>query len=297
MRKRTFISVAVSSLTIFFVSSTTALAQIEAPAGDPQMVELARQFDTAEALYNHLKDEADGGQPLAWDNLPDWSGVYTRGAGGIRFDPVSGDDGPTTATLTSEYQEMYDQKLERISQNLEFDPLSRCDPPGHPRWLTEPFLKEFIVTPDQTWLINEMVNDIRRIYTDGRAHTPEADSYPLFNGDSIGFWDGGRLVTHTSQLRSGQYQRMEPEYTEQVETVEVWEKVDDATIEVDVLIYDPPALAEPWYTRQIYVELDNPDDFLRLRYWHCGENQNNEVIETDAGGSDFNDFDFTETDN
>ena len=124
MRKRTFISVVISFLTILFVSSTTVSAQIEVPARDQQMVEFAKRFDSAEALYNHLKDEADGGQPLVWDNLPDWSGVYTRGAGGIRFDPVSGDDGPTTATLTSEYQEKYDQKLERISQNLEFDPLT-----------------------------------------------------------------------------------------------------------------------------------------------------------------------------
>jgi hypothetical protein len=52
--------------------------------------------------------------------------------------------------------------------------------PGYPRWLTEPFLREFVVTPDQTWLINEMVNDIRRIYTDGCDHTPEFRSVSLF---------------------------------------------------------------------------------------------------------------------
>ena len=88
-----------------------------------------------------------------------------------------------------------------------------------------PFLREFAPTPGTTHLVNEMVNDIRRVYTDGRGHVPEADRYPLYDGDSIGFWDSKRLVIHTNQLREGQYQRAQPEYGDQVETVEIWEKV------------------------------------------------------------------------
>ena len=296
MFRRSLVSATISCLILFSVSTTPVRAQPEVLVKDPKLVELGNRFDSAEALYNHLKEEANGGQPLAWDKLPPWSGVYTKAAGGIRFDPVTKDDEPITAKHTPEYQEKYDQKIIRFKQGLEYDPLSRCDPPGYPRWLTEPFLREFVVTPSQTWLINEMVNDIRRVYTDGREHTPEADAYPLFNGDSVGFWDGHRLIIHTSQLRSGQYQRLEGYYSDQVETVEIWEKVDDATIEVDVWMYDPPALTEPWYVRQYYAELENSDHFLRLRYWHCGENQNNDVIEIDGGGSDFNDFDFTHID-
>ena len=33
------------------------------------------------------------------------------------------------------------------------------------------------MTPGQTWLINEMVNDVRRVYNDGREHTPDADAF------------------------------------------------------------------------------------------------------------------------
>ena len=148
------------------------------------------------------------------------------------------------------------------------------------------------MTPDQTYLINEMVNDIRRIYTDGREHIPEADRYPLWNGDSIGFWDGGKLVIHTNSLRSGQYQRTQPEYTRAVETVEIWEKVDDKTLIAHVWVYDPPSLAEPWYSKHTYLKLTNDDKSLRIHYWDCGENQNNTVIQTDDGSSQFRDFDF-----
>jgi hypothetical protein len=141
-----------------------------------------------------------------------------------------------------------------------------------------------------------MVNDIRRVYTDGRDHVPEADRYPLYNGDSIGFWDGDRLIIHTNQLTSGIYQRRNPDYTEQVETVEIWRKANDRLLQVDVWVYDPPALVEPWYTRQSYAKLDDQNKSLRIRYWHCGENQNNAVFQTGEGTTQFNDFTFTEQD-
>jgi hypothetical protein len=153
-----------------------------------------------------------------------------------------------------------------------------------------------VVTPQQTYFMNEMQNEIRRIYTDGRGHPSPDDAYPLWEGDSIGFWDGDKLVIHTSQMRAGQYQRLQPAYTERVETVEVWRKTDPSTMTVDVWSYDPPALVEPWYTKQVYKKLSNADNSLRIRYWDCGENQNNTVTKTAEGSSDFSHFTFTKKD-
>jgi hypothetical protein len=68
-----------------------------------------------------------------------------------------------------------------------------------------------------------MVNDVRRVYTDGRGHTPEDDAYPSWNGDTIGFWDGDVLVAHTTYLMKGQYQRgVQPNYSEKTTVVERW---------------------------------------------------------------------------
>src|SRR5688572_9771005 len=194
------------------LAAGTALLVSTIDAQDPgetreRMAELGRQHKTAADLYEALKADADGGQRLAPARLPDWTGVYTRARGGITYDPDQPQGGPPTAKLTPDFQARLAQRIDMANKGVEWDPISTCAPPGHPRWLTEPFLKEFIVSPDQTWLINEMVNDIRRIYTDGRDHPPAADRYPLYNGDSIGFWDGDRLVIHTNQLRSGIYQR------------------------------------------------------------------------------------------
>jgi hypothetical protein len=258
-----------------------------------QLVELSRQHATASELYDALRTEAKGGTRLTWTALPDWAGVYTRARGGITFDPDQAPGALPTAKLTPEYEARLRKRIDDVRRGIEWDPISSCSPPGHPRWLTEPFLREFIVTPDQTWLINEMVNDIRRIYTDGRGHVPVEDRYPLYNGDSIGFWDGDRLVIHTNQLRAGIYQRGNPDYTEQVETVEMWRKDADGTIGVDVWVYDPPALSEPWYTRQSYAKLSDPDKMMRIRYWNCGENENNSVFQTKEGTTQFNTFTFT----
>ena len=38
------------------------------------------------------------------------------------------------------------------------------------------------------------------------------------------------------------------------------------------------------------------DKSLRIRYWNCGENQNNAVEQTDTGTSDFSNFTFTDKD-
>jgi hypothetical protein len=260
-----------------------------------EKIELGRQHKTAEALYQALRDEAKGGQQLTWSTLPDWSGVYSRPLDkGFAFDTDTPQGALTTARLTPEYQARLEKRVDDLKRGIEWDPISTCAPPGHPRWLTEPFLREFIVTPEQTWLINEMVNDIRRIYTDGRGHVPEEDRYPLPNGDSIGFWDGHKLVIHTNQLQAGIYQRANPDYTDQVETVEIWQKSDDETLSVDVWVYDPPALAEPWYVTHTYGKLSDPDKSLRIRYWNCGENPNNAVFQDEKGTTQFRDLKFNE---
>ena len=293
MHRQAVMAVAVTIATLSLAA--TCLAQQSAEK--ERLTALGVQYKTARALYDHFKAEAGNGQAMTWRAIPDWTGIWTREASPFFWDPDQAS--PTalpSAKLTPEHERLLRDKLDKVSRGIEFDPLSNCEPAGMPRWIVEPFLKEFVVTPEQTWLINEMQNEIRRVYTAGRDHPSEADAYPLWEGDSIGFWDGDKLVIHTSQMRSGQYQRIQPFYTEQVETVEVWEKTDASTMVVHVWAFDPPALAEPWYTRQVYKRLSNDDLSLRIRYWNCGENQNNTVEQTSTGTSDFSDFTFTDKD-
>jgi hypothetical protein len=261
------------------------------------MRQLGLRHKTAWELYETLRQDADGGTRLTPADVPDWTGLWVWNSNrGFLFDPDTPQGVVTTAKLTPEYQRRLDDEIARINKGIEYDPISSCAPPGHPRWLAIPFLREFIVTPDQAWLSSETVNNVRRIYTDGRDHISEVDRYPLYYGDSIGFWNDLTLTIHTNQLRAGIYQRGNPEYTDQVETVEIWEKVDDRTIEVDVWVYDPPALLEPWYVKQRYSKITNDDKQIRVRYWDCLENPNNTVFKTEEGSTQFKDFTFTSSD-
>lgn len=266
-----------------------------------QLQAFGEQFGNGVEMYEYLKQHASGGKDLVWEDMRkpafDWSGIYTRARGGLSFDPDVGPD-KLTAKLTPAGAAARQRKIDHLAKTGgEYDPLSDCRPPGYPRWASEPFLHEYIVTPRETWLINEMVNDVRRVYTDGRAHTKSEDAYASWNGDTIGFWDSGVLVAHTMYLMDGQYQRgIQPNYSDQTQVVERWRKVSSNTLEADLWVFDPVNLQAPWYTRQSWIELKNNDTVLRIRYWDCQENQNNKIIARPDGTSQFEDFDFIKDD-
>ena len=46
--------------------------------------------------------------------------------------------------------------------------------------------------------------------------------------------------------------RVMPYLSNQLEGTEVWQLVDEDTLQADVRIHDPEALEELWYTRQVY---------------------------------------------
>lgn len=280
--------------------SAPALAEDPGPSYTPEekhrKIAYGEQFDTAWDLYQDLVEKADGGTPLTPATLPDWSGVWKRTRGGLSFDPDQKRGELPTAKLTPEaHAEMMD-RIEKTKKGIQFDPISTCLSPGMPRWLDMPFMRDFYVTVNTTIMIAEAYNSVRRIYTDGRGHLPEDERYPTHNGDSIGVWDGDKLILHTHSLMAHYYERTQPRYSDQTETVEVWQKVDDDTIEADVWVFDPVNLVEPWYTRQSYTKLDDPEHIFRINHWECKGNQNNDVYMTEDGNSNFVDFDFTDMD-
>ena len=226
---------------------------------------MALKYHSLEDFYNALKKDA-ANKPKAL--LPDWSGIWTAdkldtfgtgclGGSQCYFRPGPGGVAPKlTPVALAELKE----GAARDAKGLIYDDnLSTCGPAGFPRWLTEPFLREQIVTPNETWVLTEQMNEIRRIYSDGRGHTPEADRYPLPEGDSIGFWDGQKLVIHTNQLQSRPMGRNQPKQSEDMETVEIWEKTDANTITIDVWLFDPRLYLEPWYVQRRDALLPNPD--------------------------------------
>ena len=284
----------IAALTLF--APSLVMAQTYTPEQKQEKIDYGKQFDTAWDLYQALVKEADGGQALDPANLPDWSGVYKRTRGGTNYDPDQKRGELPTAVLKPEAKKEMMERIEMTMKGIQFDPISTCQSPSVPRWLDMPFLRDFAVLPHQTIMIAEAYNSVRRVYTDGRGHLPEEEQFPTYNGDSIGVWDGDKLIMHTNMLVAHYYERTQPRYSDQIETVEVWQKVDENTLEADVWAFDPVNLAEPWYTKQSYTKLDDPEKIFRVMHWACKGNQNNDVYMTEEGNSNFIDFSFTSED-
>jgi hypothetical protein len=243
--------------------------------------------------YMKMKADARGGTQYRRDTyakMPDWSGLWSRDRSqGLKFDAQQSGNGfnvplgPTTAELTPRYKAAFEQKLREVAAGNEWDQLSDCLPAGYPRWLTEPFLRELVVTPDETWWINEQQSEARRIYTDGRGHVPEDNAHGLWDGDSIGFWDNQTLVVHTIRLVHGEYQRSQPDYSYQTSTVERIHMADHDTIVDEVTVWDPKGLLKPWHVVMQYKRVT--DRGARIDMWSCESNNN--VIRTASGSSQF----------
>lgn len=290
-----FVRFALSGLLIL-ATATAAFAQGGRPAQTAdefrRMLAMGTKYRTATEFFAALKAAAPGAgrQTPAFTQLPDWSGLWMAAGGGNFFSPGPGGVAPK---LTPQAATALKQGEANGKSGIEYDEnLSQCGPPGYPRWLVIPFLREFIVRPEETWLTSETVNNVRRIYTDGRDHPPVEERYPLYYGDSIGFWDGQKLVIQTNQLMERSMGRNQPTQSDKMETVEIWQKINPTTIKADVWIYDPTLYMEPWYMERRYSQVPNEDKSLRIRYWNCNENPNNDVVKTPDGSTNYKDFTF-----
>ncbi len=221
---------------------------IRSTAGSPPALSRAAAeampvYKTAADHFAALKAKA---RPAA-SPLPDWNGVWLN-AEPYQFDPGHRFGTPTTAPLKPAAMARHDKVLADLAKDIQWDVLSECLPAGHPRNLQERRPFEMIVTPKQTWILMELMNEAQRIYTDGRGHTPEDEAIPLWEGDSIGFWDGDTLIVHTNHLRDmdNGYQRSGPPQSDQTETVQQWRMVDPDHIVMQITIYDPINLTKPW---------------------------------------------------
>lgn len=265
------------------VSGGAGLAQ--APAPPASQAAAPAVYKSSEEHFEALRRRANGGTKHTPANMPDWRGLWTREVI-ASFDPLTPYPQPLIrAKLKPPYAAAYAKTVADAKAGNEFDHLSYCLPAGMPRWLSEPFLREWVATPDETWLINEMVSEVRRVYTDGRGHPPADEAFPLWEGHSIGFWNGDTLVVHTNNMRANPigYNRGGPPQSDQVSTVEQWRLINHDTMQVDVTVYDPVVLLEPWHVVANFIRVATPG--ARIDQWVCEENNN--VVRTSEGATDF----------
>ena len=134
------------------------------------------EFATAWDQYQARRAAAQNPGDLDPANAPDWSGIWEQASfQGFYFSLRPGEEFAgrgfatvTTMKLTPRYAAEHEARIRQAEAGADFDPLTWCLPAGHPRWLVEPFMREFFPIQGTTLLINEMQNEVRHIYTDGR---------------------------------------------------------------------------------------------------------------------------------
>ena len=180
--------------------------------------------------------------------------------------------------LTPAYEEAFKK---RRSLGADYDRLTTCEPAGYPRWLLEPYVREFVNTPSQSWWLNDLGNDTRRVYIDQEHKNIDGTHSP--EGDSVGFWVDDMLIVHTVHIYPNDYFRGQPPTSNQFESVEVWRMVTLANgeprINVNVTFYDKLSLVRPvtaTYTFRRNTELE--DAGYRMRHWECESNENSFLV-------------------
>ncbi len=137
---------------------------------------------------------------------------------------------------------------ERTSRNLTErgydDPTAHCFPAGFPRSMYVPEGLEIIQTSGYIVFLFERTS-WRIVPLDGRAHLP--DTMRLWQGDSVGHWEGDTLVIDTANFNGKTWLNEGGEVVSYAEhVVERFTPADPDTINYEATVTDPVVYTRPW---------------------------------------------------
>jgi hypothetical protein len=222
-----------------------------------------------------------------YERLPDWSGVWQM-QGGTIFDRATqtGQGGSTSVGVrehppyNAEWEAIYSKNVDMRDKNLLPDVITNCGvPAGFPRMFNLPDPYEFVVRPEQVWILAENGPNVMRIYTDGRKHLD--DQWETYTGDSVGHWEGDTLVFTTIGLKGSRdgdsiLDRTGLVLSDKSRATTRVRKTDANTIQVQMTIEDAKALTKPWTVTKQFRKMSAG---TRLYDYGCAENNRNPVDE------------------
>jgi len=204
-------------------------------------------------------------------NRRDFTGLWIN-QGGIGWTPGVPPGAGQKPPLTPEYAKIFQQHLANATAGHPTgdSTSASCLPPGMPRIMTMTYPMEITMAPDRVLIYGEWLEQVRRIFTDGRPL--DADPEPSFNGQSVGHWEGNFLVStaygfekDTNMESSGL-----PKSDKAIAYERIW-LADDDTLRDEFTLVDPVAFAKPWTVTKTYKRA--PPDFKLLPYV-CENNRN-----------------------
>lgn len=236
----------------------SAIRRIAVPAMAALLLPAASlaQYGTGQPV--EVGEQREGPAPVR-----DLSGVWSRVRapdGGFHSNATWTEEPPV---LTELGQELYSQSRNSNAGGFALsetnDPvLTRCYPPGVPRVWFHPYPFEVVYTAREMIMLYEYDHIIRRVYIDGRKH-PE-DPVALWQGHSIGHWeDDTTFVISTVGIDERTWiDRSGYQHSDELRVTEVFRRIDNRTLLLDITMEDPKALAEPWVAETLHYRLAPP---------------------------------------
>ncbi len=181
------------------------------------------------------------------DGKPDLGGFYeskTRGAnqglerrGSVLIDPPG-------AKLPMQPWAVEEKASRRLTERGYDDPTAHCFPAGVPRSMYVPQGLQIVQTPEYVVFLYERVA-WRIVPLDGRAHLP--DTIRLWQGDSVGHWEGDTLVIDTTNLNGKTWLNEGGEIISYAaHVVERFTPTGPDTLTYQATVTDPVVYTRPW---------------------------------------------------
>ena len=122
-------------------------------------------------------------------------------------------------------------------------------------------LLQIVQAPGYVTLLHEIDHSTRVIPTDGRAHVPQ--NIRLWQGDSVGHWEGNTLVVDTTNFTGLSAYRGS---SDKLHLVERFSRTADDTLTYQFTVEDPTTWAKPWAAEIPWTKTKGP-----LYEWACHE--------------------------
>ena len=125
-------------------------------------------------------------------------------------------------------------------------PAYRCEPYGPTRMMSSALPFQIFMSPQAIGMVFEHI-DYRIIYMDGRPHPADAVDYPMWQGHSIGRWEGDELVVDTVGMREESWlDSFGLQHSAQLHIVERYRKTSPDTYVWTATIEDPVYFTKPF---------------------------------------------------
>lgn len=206
--------------------------------------------------------------PRLPDGKPDLSGVWQRPYVPDMTKNAAGQQGMAELPFTPwglDNWKKYDA--------AKYDYTAHCLPLGLTRSMNSPFPVQLIHTASQLAILVEMNNTFHVVPTDGRKHP--TDLGPLWNGLSVGHWEGDTMVVETTGFNdTSRLDTIGHPHSDALHVTQRFTRTDATHIAYEVIIDDPKTYTSTWKNTRTFTL--RPD--WEIMEYSCEEN-NKDVSE------------------